>query len=89
MNREVVERNNALRPEERMPLAGQIDEAHVQCDNCLLVVTKAELAARGYACPGCGERVCVVCGCTDSNACADGCAWSEPGVCSTHEGRAG
>jgi hypothetical protein len=25
---------------------------------------------------------CRVCGCTDENACAGGCVWIEPGLCS-------
>lgn len=41
-----------------------------------------------------GERTCVVCGCTDSRACAGGCSWVEThpatptGVCSTCAGAA-
>lgn len=27
--------------------------------------------------------VCRVCGCTDERACADGCTWIEPDLCST------
>jgi hypothetical protein len=27
-------------------------------------------------------RVCRVCGCTDQNACAGGCGWIEPDLCS-------
>jgi len=35
-----------------------------------------------------GERICVVCGCSDNNACPEGCEWSlvhaatPTGVCS-------
>lgn len=25
------------------------------------------------------ERSCMVCGCTDSNACPGGCSWADPG----------
>jgi len=28
------------------------------------------------------EQTCQYCGCTDSNACAGGCSWIKPGVCS-------
>jgi len=27
-------------------------------------------------------QTCRVCGCTDENACAGGCAWFEPDLCS-------
>lgn len=26
---------------------------------------------------------CLICGCTDLEACSDGCYWVEPGICST------
>ena len=29
------------------------------------------------------ETVCRVCGCTEENACGDGCYWVEPGLCSS------
>lgn len=28
------------------------------------------------------EEHCVVCGCTQMNACEGGCSWIEPGLCS-------
>ncbi len=28
------------------------------------------------------DGVCRVCGCTDEAACAGGCSWAEPGLCS-------
>lgn len=31
--------------------------------------------------------VCLGCGCTDDFACPGGCSWSQPGICSTCEGR--
>lgn len=79
-----ITRNNALEREARMPLV-ELPDTHVQCENCLLAVEKADLRRRGFVCPGCGDRVCVVCGCTDSVACPEGCEWVEPGLCSTHE----
>lgn len=29
-----------------------------------------------------GETACRVCGCTDARACAGGCSWVEPDLCS-------
>lgn len=34
-------------------------------------------------CNGCGEQICLHCGCTDSAACPEGCWWIEPGTCSS------
>ena len=33
------------------------------------------------------ERACRACGCTDSRACAGGCSWAEPGLCSRCVGK--
>jgi hypothetical protein len=33
-------------------------------------------------CPECGEKICIVCGCTESAACPGGCFWTRPGICS-------
>ncbi len=30
-----------------------------------------------------GVRTCKVCGCTDEEACAGGCSWAQPAICST------
>lgn len=34
-------------------------------------------------CNGCGEKICLKCGCTDSAACPERCYWVEPGLCSS------
>lgn len=31
-----------------------------------------------------GERVCIVCGCTEAHACKNGCHWIATNVCSSH-----
>lgn len=49
---------------------GILPSADVQCRNCFSFV-----GALNDACPGCGEYVCRVCGCTDSAACDNGCSW--------------
>jgi hypothetical protein len=53
------------------------------CRNCVTILSDRELLARNGRCPGCGRRVCNLCGCTEANACvrqaADGsytCGWS-------------
>lgn len=33
-------------------------------------------------CPECGERTCRVCGCTEDEACPEGCSWYDDGLCS-------
>ena len=55
----------------------------IDCKNCGTSATGAEIMIR-EGCPGCGEAVCMLCGCTDQKACARGCAWLRPFVCSTH-----
>jgi DNA-directed RNA polymerase subunit RPC12/RpoP len=66
--------------------AGPLPTHSVRCATCGEVHSKDDLRTDGYACRRCGERVCAVCGCTDSSACPDGCWWLRPGVCSTHGG---
>lgn len=80
----LVKENNALDRGERMP-ALELPAHLIQCEGCLLILLKEALAAAGYVCEGCGDMMCVVCGCTDSVACAEGCTWSSPGHCSTHD----
>jgi hypothetical protein len=38
---------------------------------------------------GCAEtdQICRVCGCTDDNACEDGCSWAEKDLCSSCVGK--
>ncbi len=52
------------------------------CQNCQLIRSISE----DLTCDGCGELICLVCGCTESTACtnfvSEGCSWSRPGVCS-------
>jgi hypothetical protein len=49
----------------------------VYCQHCQAI--KAVVQGK---CSSCGEEVCLVCGCTDSEACAEGCEWVRPNVCS-------
>jgi hypothetical protein len=60
-------------------------EQTIFCTECLEPLTAVELALSQFTCPACGARVCVMCGCTDAHACAGGCRWIAPGICSTHE----
>lgn len=56
-----------------------------RCGSALKGLLRVE--ADGYRCQSCNSRVCIVCGCTDERACADGnyrCYWVGPGFCSTH-----
>ena len=65
------------------------EEKH--CANCQLLLVKLVLLRNakgevsGYCCPGCNEKVCVVCGCSDYASCEGGCSWVVPGICSTHQ----
>lgn len=56
------------------------------CASCAAPLAAIEIAQAGYGCPACGAPVCVMCGCTQERACAGGCAWMAPGICSAHEG---
>lgn len=58
----------------------------LQCATCFITLPKETFRKTHYYCPRCGDMVCVKCGCTDSRACAEGCWWIEPGICSAHEG---
>jgi hypothetical protein len=54
------------------------------CHNCGFELSEVTRSRKGYLCPGCDAAVCVVCGCTENRACAEGCSWISPGLCSTH-----
>lgn len=66
----------------RFDLIARLD--HLPKDHAGYVAGEIERAARG------GEAACVFCGCRDSSACINGCAWLEVdyrrggGVCSNH-----
>lgn len=60
-------------------------EETIFCAECLEPLAAIEIAMSEFTCPSCGTRVCVMCGCTDERACAGGCRWIAPGICSTHE----
>ncbi len=47
------------------------------CRNCEKVVVIVD-----GRCADCGEEICIICGCTESRACPEGCYWSRPNVCS-------
>ncbi len=49
----------------------------IKCRNCRLITAVVE-----GKCAKCGEEICIVCGCTDSAACPEGCYWTRPNVCS-------
>ncbi len=55
----------------------------VFCLNCQEIT--AIVADEGYRCADCGEQLCVECGCTESESCAGGCDWAEPGLCTECE----
>jgi hypothetical protein len=67
----------------------EVMKAHYtnECASCDTPFTVDQLlaGALGYYCPSCEAAVCILCGCTDEHACAEGCSWLEPGVCSTHQ----
>ena len=50
----------------------------IECRNCEKIVAVVD-----GTCSNCGEEICIVCGCTDSAACLEGCEWSRPNVCSS------
>lgn len=50
----------------------------ITCQNCRKIVAIVD-----GRCSNCGEEVCLVCGCTDSEPCADVCWWVVPNICST------
>lgn len=54
------------------------------CQNCQQICEVNE----DFTCTNCGENICLICGCTDSEPCIYGCEWSRPGICSecTEEG---
>lgn len=62
-------------------------ESEIQCRSCFTVLDPDQLMIAGvpYVCPGCGDRICYVCGCTESRACAGGCYWISSGICSSHK----
>ena len=84
MSAKLIQENNAREQNERMPI-DDLPEHSIQCATCLLVHSKTDLEADGFICRECGDMVCRVCGCTDSVACEEGCDWTEPGRCSTHD----
>ncbi len=49
----------------------------INCQNCQKITAVVE-----GKCATCGEEICIVCGCTDSEPCLDGCFWARPNVCS-------
>lgn len=50
------------------------------CQNCQEIV--AIVRENGFRCSECGEQICIKCGCTESEACPEGCDWSQtPGIC--------
>jgi hypothetical protein len=77
-------RINEMDSSERMPIS-DLPDGFVQCAGCLFVHAKDALKRNGFVCGDCGDMVCVVCGCTDSAACDEGCWWVAPGECSTHD----
>jgi len=51
-------------------------------------VTRFYRGGQKYLCPDCcDDRICRVCGCSDNNACAEGCSWVESDLCSTCVGK--
>lgn len=57
-----------------------------ECASCDTPLTSDLKTYNGvYFCPVCDAAVCIVCGCTEDNACIGGCSWLEPGLCSTHK----
>jgi hypothetical protein len=57
------------------------------CKSCRCVLTAVLIAESGYSCPGCGNEICVMCGCTEDCSCLGGCSWIPGllGVCNRHE----
>lgn len=49
----------------------------IMCQNCQKII-----AVAGGKCEHCGEEICIVCGCTESAACPNGCEWVRPNLCS-------
>lgn len=56
-----------------------------ECANCDQPLLDLAIVSDEYHCPACGAAVCVLCGCTEQNACTGGCSWVMPGICSTHD----
>lgn len=48
------------------------------CRNCQKIVGIID----EFYCQSCGEMMCAVCGCTDSEPCAEVCGWTDDGLCS-------
>ena len=48
------------------------------CQNC----QQAHAVTDDFSCCFCGENICTICGCTDSEPCAENCEWVRPGLCS-------
>lgn len=53
------------------------EQDFIKCQNCSVVA-----AIIDGRCSNCGEKICTICGCTDSAACPGGCCWTREGVCS-------
>lgn len=51
------------------------------CQNCQRICR----VIGDFECENCGEMVCLYCGCTDSEPCAEVCEWARDGVCSNCE----
>lgn len=61
-------------------------ELEIQCRSCFTVLDPDRLMMAGApVCPGCGDQICYLCGCTASRACAGGCYWISSGICSSHK----
>lgn len=48
------------------------------CQNC----QKVSAIIDTHFCANCGEMICLDCGCTDTESCAEPCEWSRSGICS-------
>lgn len=53
----------------------------VKCAACFTEQTAEQLVSND-GCIGCGEMLCMFCGCTEFNPCPDGCGWVLPFICS-------
>jgi hypothetical protein len=59
-------------------------EFPIKCKRCGHASNLDEVVEVGFVCPGCGDRICIHCGCTETVACFSGCHWIALGACSTH-----
>lgn len=87
IERGIYKQDDRIKPFLQLPetaaVGGDASRVYLQfCQNCQMTCSITD----DFRCANCSEPICTSCGCTDTEACADGCDWVRPGLCSNCEG---